>query len=105
MRRHLEAGQEGLQHLPLLPPADVQGCSSKAFKALHCFLLDIAGCKCDVEEAHRGGGEDDDEEPEGHGGRACQVADKEVDGEDDDTDEADEIGGDDQAKASIHILY
>ena len=62
------------------------------------------GGKCDVEEADGGGGEDDDEEPEGHHGRAEQVADEEVDGEDDNADEADKVSGDDQAKANIHIL-
>ena len=99
-----EADQEGLQHPLLLQVQGLQGRPSKAFKTLHCFPLDIAGGQCDVEEADGGGGEDDDEEPEGHHGRAEQVADEEVDGEDDNADEADKVSGDDQAKASIHIL-
>ena len=64
----LEADQEGLQHLFLLQVQGFQGCSSKAFKTLHCLPLDIAGGKCNVEEADGRGGQDDDEEPEGHRG-------------------------------------
>ena len=63
----LEAGEEGLQHLLLLPQR-AQGCSSKALKALHGISLDIAGDKCNVEESDGGRGEDHDEEPKGHRG-------------------------------------
>ena len=99
-----ETDQKGLQHPLLLQVQRLQGCPSKAFKTQHCLSLDIAGGKCNVEEADGGGGEDYDEEPEGHHGRVDQVADEEVDGEDDNADEADEVGGDDQAKAVVHIL-